>query len=91
MNTGKLIENLLHRRLYVFLSGSKQMFELQFGFRPLHSTNHVLIAITEHIRSALDKNNFTCRVFLDFEKAFDTVNHGILLSKLSCYDSSILT
>ena len=65
---------------------SKQMFfDSQFSFRPHHSTNHALITITEHIRSALDKNNFTCGVFLDFQKAFDTVNHGMLLSKLSYY------
>ena len=61
------------------------MFDSQFGFRPHHSTNQALITITEHIRSGLDKNNFTCGVFLDFQKAFDTVNHGILLSKLSYY------
>ena len=44
-----------------------------------------LITITEYIRSALDKNNFTCGVFLDFQKEFDTVNNGILMSKLSYY------
>ena len=43
-----------------------------------------MIPITKHIRSALDKNIFTCGVFLDFQK-FDTVNNGILLSKLSYY------
>ena len=84
-NIGKLIEKLLHKRLYSFLDQSKCLFGSQFGFRPHHSTNHALISITEHIRSALDKNNFTCGVFLDFQKVFDTVNHCILLSKLSYY------
>ena len=84
-NIGKLIEKLLHQRLYSFLDQNKCLFGSQFGFRPHHSTNYALITITEHIRSALDKNNFTCGVFLDFQKAFDTVNHGILLSKLSYY------
>ena len=87
-NIGKLIEKLLHKRLYFFLDQSKCLFDSQFGFRPHHSTNHALITITEHIRSALDKSNFTCGVFLDFQKAFDTVNHGILLSKLSYYGAS---
>ena len=84
-NIGKLIEKLLHKRLYFFLNQSKCFFDSQFGFRPHHSTNHALITINEHIRSALDKNNFTCGVFLDFQKVLDTVNHGILLSKLSYY------
>ena len=84
-NIGKLIEELLHKRLYFFLNQSKCLFDAQFGFRPHHSTNHTLITIIEHIRSALDKNNFTCGVFLDFQKVFDTVNHDILLSKLSYY------
>ena len=84
-NIGKLIEKLLQKRLYSFLDQSKCLFESQFGFRPHHSANHDLITITEHIRSALDKNSFACGVFLDFQKAFDTVNHGILLSKLGYY------
>ena len=82
---GKLIEKLLHRRLYFFLDQSKCLFDSQFGFRPHYSTNHAQITITKHLRSALDKNNFTCGVFLDFQKAFDTENHGIQLSKLSYY------
>ena len=84
-NIVKLIEKLLHKRIYFFLDQSKCLFHSQFGFRPHHSTNHALITITEHIRSALDKNKFTCAVFLDFQKTFDTVNQDILLSKLSYY------
>ena len=48
------------------------------GFRPNHSTNSALIEITEQIRKACDKG-------LDFKKAFDTVNHNILLTKLQHY------
>ena len=81
-NIGKLIEKLLHKRLYSFLDPSKCLFDSKFGCRP-HSTNHPLITITKHIRSALDKNKFAYGVFLDFLKVFDTVNYGILLSKLS--------
>ena len=53
--------------------------------RPLHSTKHALITVTEQSKTSLDKNSFTCGVFLDFQKAFDTVNHKILLSKLTYY------
>ena len=57
----------------------------QFGFRNNHSTNHELIEITEQIRNAGDENLFTCGVYLDLQKAFDTVNHEIFVSKLKHY------
>ena len=71
--------------LYKFLEAQKCIYNLQFGFREKHSTNHALISITEKIREALDNNNFACGVFVDLQKAFDTVNHNILLSKLDHY------
>ena len=50
-----------------------------------HSTTHTLIATTEEIRQACDRGQFTCAVYLDLKKAFDTVNHRILLDKLNHY------
>ena len=84
-NIGKLIEKLLYQRLYSFLEENKCLYENQFGFRNHHSTNHALITITEKIRKTLDNNEYMCGIFLDFQKAFDTVNHKILLSKLNYY------
>ena len=60
-------------------------YKRQFGFRKNHSTNHALIEITENIRKALDKGRVACGVFVDLQKAFDTVNHEILVEKLSHY------
>ena len=84
-NIGKIIEKLLRKRLYSFLEHKKCIYNLQFGFRPIHSTNHALISITQQIKTSLDKNQFACGISLDFQKAFDTVNHKILLWKLSHY------
>jgi hypothetical protein len=61
------------------------IYDLQFGFRANHSTSHALINITEHIRIALDSNKFACGTFIDLQKAFDTVDHSILLEKLKYY------
>ena len=61
------------------------IYELQFGFRSKHSTNHSLLSLTEMIREALDSGNFACGIFVDLQKAFDTVDHQILLKKLEHY------
>ena len=58
-----------------------QNLAFEFGFRKKNSTTHALIDIVEKIRDNLDNKTFSCGVFIDLEKAFDTVNHKILLKK----------
>ena len=84
-NISKLFEKLIKNRLSKFLEENKCLFSRQFGFRNKHSTNHVLIDLTEIIKKVIDDNEFACGVFLDLKKAFDPVNHGILLKKLEHY------
>ena len=57
------------------------IYENQYAFRTKHSTVHALINITENIRSSFDKNEIIAGIFVDFQKAFDTVSHNILLGK----------
>jgi ribonuclease P/MRP protein subunit RPP40 len=58
---------------------------LQFGFREKHSTYLAMISLMENIINSLERGHFTIGLFLDFSKAFDTVNHKILISKLNHY------
>ena len=75
----------MYTRLYKFLDKFKCLFKKQFGFRNFHSTNHALASITEEIKQALGKGKFACGVFLDIQKAFDTVNHNISIAKFNYY------
>ena len=84
-NLNKILEKIMHKRIYAFLEKYEILYELQFGFRAGYSTTHALIHMTETIRSALDSGSVTCGIFVDFQKAFDTVNHEILLKKLEHY------
>ena len=78
----KIIEKLMHKRLYSFLEKNNILFCNQFGFRKNNSTVYALAQITEMIKVSIDKGKFGCGIFIDPRKAFDTVNHKILLMKL---------
>ena len=64
---------------------NKLIYSLQFGFQPKYSTTHALINLTESIRQSLDEDSFGCGIFVDLQKAFDTVDHKTLLHKLEYY------
>ena len=84
-NIEKILEKLMYKRLYTFLNKNNVIYNLQFGFRQQHSTSHALININENIRKGLNDGNISCGVFVDLQKAFDTVDHKILLAKLIHY------
>ena len=75
----------MHNRLYEFLQEHNILFRNQFGFRKNNSTSFALIEITEKIKETIDNKKYGCGIFIDLHKAFDTVNHNILLRKLEHY------
>ena len=81
----KIIEKLMHNRLYTFLEHHNILFHNQFGFRKNNSTVHTLVQITQMIKVSIDSGKYGCGIFIDLKKAFDTVNHEILLTKLEHY------
>ena len=81
-NIDKIFEKLMHSRLIEFLEEKQILYYKQFGFRKDFSTNHAILNLLEIIQKALDDGQIACGIFIDFEKAFDTVSNDILLQKL---------
>ena len=75
----------MFNRSYNFFNENNLIYPLQFGFRQQYSTSHALISLTEDVMKNLDKGNIDCGIFADLQKAFDTVEHDILLTKLENY------
>ena len=78
----KILEKIMYNRLSIYLENNNLLAPQQFGFRKAHSTVHPLSLFINQISDALNKKNHAIAIFCDLKKAFDTVNHSILLKKL---------
>ena len=81
----KIFEKVVSTRLMKFLKSTNAIFEHQFGFQTGKSTDLAILDIHSKIVEAFENKELACCVFLDFAKAFDTVNHKILIRKLEYY------
>ena len=80
----KVLERLVHRQIYEYLESKKLLNQNQYGFHRGRCTIQA-ITLSDHIRMHMDKGNYTGVVYVDLHKAFDTVDHLVLPSKLPAY------
>ena len=81
----KVFEKIVNSRLIDFLEVNNVLFRHQYGFRKKHSTKMSLINLSNSLLKYLDDGQSTVGIFIDFKKAFDTINHKILVTKMSHY------
>ena len=81
----KLLEKLMYNRLNPFFQKYNIFYKYQFGFRKNNATANALTEVIDYIYKSLDEGNYVFGIYIDLKKAFDTVQHKILLHKLQYY------
>ena len=87
-SVSKVFEKVMYNQMYDHFVKSKIFFPSQYGFRKNHSTEFAVLEVVDRIIKGMDQNKLPINIYLDLSKAFDTLDHGILLHKLSYYGLS---
>ena len=81
----KIFEYVMFHQLFDYLNDNNLLCLQQFGFRPGHSTELAAMKLVDHLIKEMDKGNIPINVYIDLSKAFDSLDHTILLKKLTYY------
>ena len=82
---GKLLEKLIHAQLYSYFNENNILFKEQYGFRPGKSTSHAIFDVLKVLYENWNNRMYTGCIFVDFARAFETIDHEIFLKKLEAY------
>ena len=85
LTISKVLEKIIYRQVYEFLTDSGQLYQSQYGFRKDHACDHAVGELVSEIVKHLQKNNYTACILLDLSKAFDTLQHSVMFDKLEKY------
>ena len=81
----KLFEKVVQKQIYKYLEKNLFLSQNQSAFRKNRSTQHPVTYLSDYVREHMDRGEMTGAMFIGLKKAFDTIDHGRLLSKLPCY------
>ena len=84
----KILERIIYNRLYQYLTENKILYPKQFGFQTGHSTEHAVLQLVDQILESFEYNKYSLGAFIDLSKAFDAVDHLILLKELELYGAT---
>ena len=81
----KLLERIVYKRTFQFVTETGELYDSQYRFRKNHSCNDAISELLGEILHTLENNKHTVAIFIDLSKAFDTLQHLVILKKLACY------